>query len=488
LGTKVLLLFISLSLCFISFSQKNKTMRSANQNRLHVSGDQIVNQKDDIVYLRGFGLGGMLHMENFIDGYPANEEAMREGLKKVLGEKKYNLYFDTFLKNYFTEADAVYIHSLGLNLVRIPVNYHLFEDDMNPGIIKQEAFTYLDSVIERCARHQIYTIIDLHALPGSQNQHWHSDNPTHVASFWIHKDFQDRALHLWEVIAKRYKNESWVAGYDLINEPADPTGEKVFPYYKRLYNAIRKIDPDHILFLEGDKYAVDFSKFTEIWDNVVYTNHDYATPGFISGGDYPGNTRDKYYDKDTLERDFLKKSEFMMSRHVPIWVGEFGPVYTGNPAKDEMRYKVLKDQLAYYDKYKVSWCIWLYKDMGLQAIMHQNENTPYMQLVSKFLARKDALGADAWGSTDKNIRQAIAPLEDFMKKEFPSFDPYPNGREREIALLVRHILISEALLPEYCNLFKDLSEEQVIELAKSFHFDNYVKRTRLEDILTGREK
>ena len=66
-------------------------MRSANQNRLHVSGDQIVNQKDDIVYLRGFGLGGMLHMENFIDGYPANEEAMREGLKKVLGEKKYNL-------------------------------------------------------------------------------------------------------------------------------------------------------------------------------------------------------------------------------------------------------------------------------------------------------------------------------------------------------------------------------------------------------------
>jgi aryl-phospho-beta-D-glucosidase BglC (GH1 family) len=427
-------------------------------------------------------------MENFIDGYPANEEAMREGLKKVLGEKKYNLYFDTFLKNYFTEADAAYIHSLGLNLVRIPINYHLFEDDMKPGVIRQEAFAYLDSVIERCARHQIYTTIDLHALPGSQNQHWHSDNPTHVASFWIHRDFQDRALHLWEVIAKRYKNEPWVAGYDLINEPADPTGEKVFPYYKRLRDAIRKIDHDHILFLEGDKYAVDFSKFKEIWDNVVYTNHDYATPGFISGGDYPGYTRDKYYDKDTLEKDFLKKSEFMYKHHVPIWVGEFGPVYTGNPAKDEMRYKVLKDQLAYYDKYKVSWCIWLYKDMGLQAIMHQNENTPYMKLVSKFRARKDALGADAWGSTDKNIRQAIAPLEDLLKKEFSSFDPYPNGKEREIALLVRHILISEALLPEYCNLFKDLSEEQLIALAKSFHFENYVKRTRLEDILTGKEK
>ena len=211
--------------------------------------------------MRGFGLGGMLHMENFIDGYPANEEAMREGLKKVLGEKKYNLYFDNFLKSYFTEPDAAYIQSLGLNLVRIPINYHLFEDDMNPGVIKEGAFAYLDSVIASVHRHQIYTIIDLHALPGAQNQHWHSDNPTHVASFWIHKDFQDRALHLWEVIAKRYKNQPWVAGYDLINEPAEPTGKKLFPYYKRLCDAIQKIDPNHILFLEGDRYAAEFDKF-----------------------------------------------------------------------------------------------------------------------------------------------------------------------------------------------------------------------------------
>ena len=463
-------------------------MSSNDENWLHVSGDQIVNQKGDTFYLRGFGLGGMLHMENFIDGYPANEEAMREGLRNVLGEKKYNLYFDTFLKSYFTEPDAAYIQSLGLNLVRIPINYRLFEDDMNPGVIKEEAFAYLDSVIEICARHNIYTIIDLHALPGAQNQHWHSDNPTHVASFWIHKDFQDRALHLWEVIAERYKDQPWVAGYDLINEPADPTRKKLFPYYKRLRDAIMKIDPKHILFLEGDRYATEFDMFTEIWDNVVYTNHDYATPGFIFGGDYPGITRDRFYDKDTLEKDYLSKSEFMYSHKVPLWVGEFGPVYTGDPEKDEMRYQVLKDQLAYYDKYKVSWCIWLYKDMGLQAIMHQNNNTPYMKLVSAFLSRKDSLGADAWGSTDKNIRNVMGPIEELFKKEFPDYDPYPRGQQREISLLVRNILISEALVPEYCNLFKDLSEEEIVSLAQSFQFENYVKRNRLEDILTGKEK
>jgi len=483
-----LLLIIQVIFLFSSCSKSEQNNIGSAENMLKVSGDQIVNQKGDTICLRGFGLGGMLHMENFIDGYPANEQAMRDGLLQVMGEKKYNLYFDTFIKSYFTEPDAQYIHSLGLNLVRIPINYRLFEDDMNPGVYKETAFAYLDKVIELCAKNQIYTIIDLHVLPGAQNQHWHSDNPTHIASFWIYKDFQDRALHLWEAIAKRYKNQSWVAGYDVINEPADPTGKKLFPYYKRLKDAIRKVDANHILFLEGDKYAADFSSFTEVWDNVVYTNHDYAGPGFISGGDYPGYTGKRYFDKDSLEHDYLKKSEFMYKHKVPIWVGEFGPVYTGDPKKDEMRYQILKDQLAYYDKYKVSWCIWLYKDMGLQAIMHQNANTPYMKLISKFLARKDSLGSDAWGSSDKNIRQVLLPLEQMFDKEFPSYNPYPKGVRGQINLMVRHILIAEALVPEYSNLFKNLSEEQITAVAQSFRFENYVKRDRLEKILTGKEK
>ena len=492
--TDLTLLFaISILFSFFAHSEAGKPINgskntAADENRLMVSGDQIVNWKGEAVCLRGFGLGGMLHMENFIDGYPANEETMREGLLKVLGQEKYDLFFDHFLKSYFTEPDAEYIHNLGLNLVRIPINYHLFEDDMNPRVIKEGAFEHLDRVIELCAKHQIYTIIDLHALPGYQNQHWHSDNPTHKALFWKHKDFQDRALHLWEVIAEHYKDQPWIAGYDLINEPADPSGEKVFPYYKRLYDTIRKIDPGHIMFLEGDRYATDFSRFTEIWDNVVYTNHDYAVPGFIRGKEYPGFTGGRYFDKDSLEHDFLKKSEFMFSHHVPLWVGEFGPVYTGIPEKDEMRYRILKDQLAYYDKYNVSWCIWLYKDMGLQAIIHQNDNTPYMKLVSAFLSRKDSLGADAWGSTDQHIRQIMAPLEDLFKKEFSEYNPYPKGPMGQINLMVRHILIAEALVPEYCDLFRNLTEDELISIAQSFRFENYVKRERLEDILTGREK
>lgn len=458
----------------------------AQPHWLRVSGNHIVDPKGETVYLRGFGLGGMLHMENFINGYTGNEEAMREGLLEVLGEKKYNLFFETLLESYFTEPDAAYVQSLGLNLIRIPINYHLFEDDMNPRVIKEEAFKHLDRVIDLCAKHGIYTIIDLHALPGFQNQHWHSDNPTHKALFWKHKDFQDRTVVLWEAIAKRYKDQPWVAGYDLINEPADPSGKALFPYYARLRDAVRKIDPKHILFLEGDRYAADFSAFTEVWDNTVYTNHDYARPGF--GGDYPGVIDGRYFDKDVIEQDFLKKSAFMLTHKAPIWVGEFGPLYTGNPALDATRYQVLRDQLAYYRKYNASWCIWLYKDMGLHAILHQRADTPFMQLVAPFLARKEALGADAWGSSDKNVRQVMQPLEDLFAKEFPTYEPYPSGQKREIRQFVRHMLISEALLPEYCALFKGKSEAELIALARSFRFESYERRQPLEDILAGREQ
>ena len=81
----------------------------------------------------------------------------------------------------------------------------------------------------------------------------------------------------------------------------------------------------------------------------------------------------------------------------------------------------------------------------------------------------------------------MEPLEQLFKKEFPDYNPYPKGQQGEIDLLVRHILIAQALVPEYCNLFKGKSDDELISLAQSFRFENYIKRKRLEDILTGKK-
>jgi endoglucanase len=451
--------------------------------QLRTRGSRIVDGEGRDVVLRGFGLGGWMNMENFITGYPANEEAQRSAVRAVLGDERCEFFFDRFLSHFFTAGDARFIRSLGLNALRLPVNYRHFEDDMEPFVVKQEGFGHLDRVIDLCAEQGIYTIIDLHALPGYQNQHWHSDNPTHKALFWRHRHFQDRTVNLWEAIAGRYRDNPWVAGYNPINEPADPTGRMVMPVYRRICDAIRAVDPDHIIFLEGNRYSREFHMFGEPWENVVYANHDYALPGFIDGGPYPGLSRGEYVDREVLEKTFLKRSAYMFEHDVPIWVGEFGPVYTGDPESDAMRYQVLEDQLEIYDRHRVSWSIWTYKDIGLQGVLYAAPDSEWVRRIRPILERKERLGVDSWGGRETGIRHIMEPLEEIFEAEFPDYEPFPFGVKREIQQLVRHILLAEPLLAEFGELFRGMSEEEIDRMMRSFRFENCVRRARLAGIL-----
>lgn len=89
--------------------------------------------------------------------------------------------------------------------------------------------------------------------------------------------------------------------------------------------------------------------------------------GFPVGERYKGTP----VQNQKLESQFLRKAEFMYKHKVPIWNGEFGPVYSsGEPDSEEIneeRFNLLGQQLRIYDKYKVSWSIWLYKDIGVQG-------------------------------------------------------------------------------------------------------------------------
>ena len=82
----------------------------------------------------------------------------------------------------------------------------------------------------------------------------------------------------------------------------------------------------------------------------------------------------------------------------------------------------------------------------------------------------------------------MEPIDALLAREFPSYEPYPSGAKRHARLLVRNILIAEALLSEYGKAFEGLSDDEVVELAKSFNLDKAQRRTRLEAILSGRER
>jgi endoglucanase len=455
---------------------------------LRVDGAHLVAADGSPVTLRGVGLGGWMNMENFVTGYPSTESLQRKALRTALGRGGYERFFQRFLTAFFGEEDAQFLASLGLNSLRIPFNYRHFEDDDRPFEIKQEGFAHLDRVIEACARHGVYTILDLHALPGAQNQHWHSDNPTHWAQFWTHRHFQDRAVHLWEAIADRYKDEEWVAGYNPVNEPGDASGEVIAPFYRRLEAAIRAVDPGHVLFLDGNRYSTDFDVLGEPLPNTVYTAHDYALPGFPDSGPYPGISRGRYVDRNVVEETFLARTEYMRRTGTPIWIGEFGPVYTGDPERDESRYRLLEDQLAIYDEHDASWALWTYKDIGLQGVVHAAADSSYVRRIRPVLEKKARLGVDSWGSTDAGVRRILDPIEATFAEEFPDYDPFPWGSQRWVHLIVRHILLAEPMVADFGRCFEGLSPDEAEALADSFRLDRCVQRRGLVDILrTPRE-
>src|SRR5437660_1401488 len=145
---------------------------------LRVSGGDLVAPDGRPVRLRGVGLGGWMNMENFITGFPGTESALREAVGEALGDELADLFFERFLTDFFGRGDAALLASLGLNLLRVPVSYRHFEDDLRPFEVVEAGFRHLDRVIEDCAAEGVYTIIDLHALPGGQSQEWHADNRT----------------------------------------------------------------------------------------------------------------------------------------------------------------------------------------------------------------------------------------------------------------------------------------------------------------------
>lgn len=451
---------------------------------LQVKQNQIINNQGTPIRLRGTCIGGWMNMENFINGYPGDEHGLRAAVAEALGRDKAQFFFDRWLDAFLAEEDFAYIKSLGANVVRLPLNYRHFERDDQPFQYLETGFTRLERAVQACARQGLYVILDLHAVQGWQNSDWHCDNSSRHTHFWQHSHFQERYVALWQEFARRYLGNATIAGYNVMNEPVSnaPAGrfyddrdyqtdwETFNQVNRRVVNAIRAVDPEHIIFLEGDLFSSRFAKMDPPFaDNLVYSSHNYAGPTY-DPRHKPITPEMRAQNVQRQRQIFLahEGTQYMQRHNVPLWVGEFGP--NGDCGLD--------DQISVFEEFGVHWTIWTYKDIGVMGFLNVKPDSAYHRALGPVLRAKKQLGVDNWLSTGLPGSVVSASLKEMagliektiLEASGEAIDS--NANQRYLAQTAIGMYAASLLQPVYAKCLKGLSKTELEEVAASFALRN----------------
>lgn len=142
-------------------------------------------------------------------------------------------------------------------------------------------------------------------------------------------------------IASRYKDNVWVAAYDLMNEPGvatinssggknQTTTKQTWDYFDELITAIREVDSNHVISVESCWNYFDLPKPAKYgWENVLYQFHHY---NWASGN----QLNSAYYSGQVGQLDSLSKRDY------PVLIGEFNVWADTHP--DKTKYNQKSDQ------------------------------------------------------------------------------------------------------------------------------------------------
>lgn len=351
---------------------------------LKVEGRNIVDEDEKRLSLKGVNLGGYLLIEGYLIGFPfIPEKEIRRRIEEKLGKDEKDEFFKKYREDFISEEDIKVIKSLGFNVVRLPFNFRVLEDVDKPFVYKEEGFKIIDRLLNLCEKYKIYVILDLHAAPGGQNPDFHSDSEGE-ALLWYKKIYQERVVALWREIARRYKDKRVIAGYDLLNEPVTFKFPLLQKLYREITKAIREVDKEHIIFLEGNFWASDLRTIGEPFDdNLVYNFHFYYPwlPKHPDDFSYPGSLDGIYCDKHRLEEILKNYVDISMKYNLPLICTEFG-TWRWDRGGEEW----VKDSIELFNKYNIHWTYWTYKQIdyyGMGVVYTEDRKVKKLEEMKK---------------------------------------------------------------------------------------------------------
>ncbi|WP_165069282.1 glycoside hydrolase family 5 protein [Paludisphaera rhizosphaerae] len=279
-----------------------------------------------------------------------------------------------------TKVDADDLRDLarkyGANHVRWQLLWGGFPNGPADKATPAEYDRWLDGELDRlarltpvCRQEGITVLIDVHTPPGGREQ------GTSVMGMFRKAEHQEHFLKVWEKIAKRFRDDPVVWGYDLVNEPVLgmlPDGLRNWPELAlEAARRVRAIDQKKAIIVEpapwgGPDGLDDFEPLPGI-DGVVYSVHMYLPHKFTHQGvhgnptglSYPGVIEGKRWDKEDLRRALEPARRFERDYNVPIYIGEFSAIRwaPGSSARDYLR-----DVIDIMEEYGWDWAYHAYRE------------------------------------------------------------------------------------------------------------------------------
>ncbi len=303
----------------------------------HIQGRQILDPAGKPLHMRGTSIGNWLVTEGYMFGFehgPQSKTEIEALVAELLGPERSTDFWRQYRDHWVTAADIHLLHQSGVNTLRVPLHYSFFETD------DAEGFRLVDRLVGWCRAEGIYVILDLHAAPGGQTG-TNIDDSTGYPWLYRSPESQAHLVAIWQRLARHYKNDRTVIGYDLLNEPIphfpklQVYNPDLEPIYRKLTSAIRPIDPNHILFLGGARWDTNFTVFSTPFDpNTAYTFHTYWAPP----------------EQATIQ----KFVDFSEKYNVPLWLGESGE----NTDDWIANFRTL------LEKDDIGWTFWPYKKLA----------------------------------------------------------------------------------------------------------------------------
>jgi endoglucanase len=342
------------------------TLYLNGQGFLKAKGKEIVNGKGENVLLRGIGLGGWMLQEPYmlqLSEVAGTQTEIRSKIAELIGKENCDVFYNDYLNNMITERDIDSLKAWGFNSIRLPMHYNLFTLPVDKEPIAgqntwlQKGFDLTDNLLSWCKKNKIYLILDLHAAPGGQgNDRPIADVDTLKPNLWQSEANMQKTIALWRKLAERYSSEEWIGGYDLINETNYKMegNEPLKKLFMSITSEIRKVDRNHIIFIEGNQFANDYTGLTPPWDdNMAYSFHKYWNPTTL----------------ETIQKYIDLRNKF----NVPIWMGESG----------ENTNEWFKSAVKLFESNNIGWSWWTIKKIGSESsLMTIAEPEGYQKIIS----------------------------------------------------------------------------------------------------------